>query len=148
MRNELSEEAHMQEIGKRQDPTDGVTPYLTVSDGAAAVAFYEKAFGAVENFRGLADDGKRIMHSQLQINGGTIFLSDHFAEYQGGAPAPVPAAMSLNLPVDDADTWWDRAVAAGATVTMPLADQFWGDRWGALKDPFGHSWSIGAPIKK
>ena len=138
----------MKETGERKDPKDGVTPYLTVSDGAAAVAFYERAFGGKENFRSLAEDGKRIMHSQLQINNAVIFLSDHFAEHQGGAPAPKPAAVMLNLSVDDADTWWDRAVAAGATPVMPLADQFWGDRWGMLMDPFGHSWSIGAPIRK
>ncbi|MDX2234733.1 MAG: VOC family protein [Hyphomonadaceae bacterium] len=137
----------MREIGKREDPVDGVTPYLTVSDGAAAVAFYEKAFGAIEVFRGVADDDRRIMHSQLKINGGVVFLSDHFAEYEGGGPPPVPAAMLLHLAVKDADAWWDRAIAAGAAPVIALADQFWGDRWGVLKDPFGHSWSIGAPIK-
>ena len=138
----------MHTTGERKDPTDGITPYLTVSDGAAAVAFYEKAFGGTENFRSVADDGKRILHSQVRINGGMIFLSDHFAEHNGGAPAPAPTAVMLNLSVDDADKWWARAVAAGATVAMPLADQFWGDRWGTVKDPFGHTWAIGAPIKK
>jgi PhnB protein len=144
-----AEEEHMASIttGERKDPEGGVTPYLTVSDGDAALAFYARAFGAQENFRTTAEDGVRLMHAQTQINGATIFLSDHFAEYHGGAPAPTPAAMMLHLAVDDADAWWDRAVAAGATIAMPLADQFWGDRWGTLKDPFGHTWAIGAPIK-
>jgi PhnB protein len=75
-------------------------------------------------------------------------LSDDFPEYRGGQPAPAPASVTLHLQVDDADRWWNRAVEAGAAVTMPIADQFWGDRYGHLKDPFGHSWSIGAPIRK
>ncbi len=137
----------MKETGKRMDPTSGVTPYLTVSDGPAAMAFYARAFGGAENFRTTADDGKRIVHGQIQINGATIMLSDHFAEYEGGSPAPTPGAMTLHIPVQDADMWWSRAIAAGATVISPLADQFWGDRWGLMKDPFGHMWSIGAPIK-
>ena len=138
----------MQSTGERNDPKTGITPYLTVSDGPAAVAFYEKAFGAKETFRATGEDGRRIMHSQIALNGGMIFLSDHFSEHAGGTPAPTPAGMMLDLHVDDADKWWDRAVAAGATVAMPLADQVWGDRWGTVKDPFGHTWAIGAPIKK
>ncbi len=137
----------MQSTGERQDPRSGVTPYLTVTDGAAAVAFYVRAFGATEIFRTTADDGRRILHAQLQVNGGMIFLSDHFAEYAGGAPAPKPAAMTLHLGVDDADVWWRRALDAGAEVVQPIADQFWGDRWGVMRDPFGHAWSVGAPIK-
>lgn len=137
----------MQEIGKRIEKTPSLVPYLTVSDGAAALAFYERAFGAEVAYRSVADDGVRIMHAQLAINGDELFLSDHFAEYSGGAPAPVPAGVMLHLNVTDADAWWARAVEAGATVIMPLADQFWGDRYGQLKDPFGHSWSISAPTR-
>ena len=138
----------MQQTGERNDPTTGVTPYLTVNDGPAAMAFYTKAFGGRENFRMTADDGKRILHGQIQINGATVMVSDHFAEHSGGAPAPTPAAMTLHLPVEDADKWWNRAIGAGATVLQPLADQFWGDRWGLMQDPFGHNWSVSAPIKK
>lgn len=137
----------MNTIGQRLNPAPPVTAYLTVSDGQAAVAFYEKAFGAEETYRGVADDGRRIMHSQLRMNGGVIFLSDHFAEYHDGAPAPAPAGMMLHLEVDDVDAWFNRAVAAGASVRLPVSDQFWGDRYGQIVDPFGHCWSIATPIR-
>lgn len=131
-----------------QGPSGGVTPHLTIKDrrGHEAVAFYKKAFGAEEAMPPhLAQDGERIMHVHLRINGGSVMLNDEFPEY--GGPADTPGAVTLHLQVDDADRWWSRAVEAGATPTMPLADQFWGDRYGQLKDPFGHSWSIGAPVK-
>ncbi len=128
-------------------PPGDVTPYLTVKGGKAAVDFYSRAFGASELFRQTADDGERLLHSRLSINGGVVMLSDDFPEYRGGAEAAPPAGVTLHLQVDDADAWWDRAVAAGATVKAPLADMFWGDRYGQLLDPFGHSWSIAAPVK-
>jgi len=87
------------------------------------------------------------MHAALIINGDFVLMHDDFPEYRGGDPAPAPASAVFHLAVDDADAWWARAVEAGAEVTMPLADQFWGDRYGHLKDPFGYTWSIGAPIK-
>lgn len=130
-------------------PAGGVIPYLTIPSrgGQAAVEFYRAAFGAEELFRNLAEDGERIMHSRLMINGALVMLSDEFPEY--GMPADVrPQAVTLHLQVDDADEWWARALVAGAVPTMPLADQFWGDRYGRLTDPFGHSWSIGAPVRK
>ncbi|MCR6643463.1 MAG: glyoxalase/bleomycin resistance/extradiol dioxygenase family protein [Terricaulis sp.] len=96
----------------------------------------------------LADDGERIMHAQIVINGGLIMISDDFPEYRGGAETPPPAGVTIHLEVDDADAWWARAVEAGASILMPIDDQFWGDRFGQLKDPFGHDWSIGAPIKR
>ncbi len=124
----------------------GVYPYLSVTGGTDAVAFYEKAFGAKQEFCNMADDGKRILHTRLRINGQAILLSDDFPEYRGGSPAPAPAGVTIHLEVENADQWWDRAVKAGATIQMPLADQFWGDRYGQLTDPFGHTWSIGAPV--
>jgi PhnB protein len=126
----------------------GVYPYLTVKGGKAALDFYARAFGAVEEFRTYGEDGERIMHARFRVNGGAILLSDDFPEFRGGGEAPPPSGVSIHLEVDDADAWWKRAVEAGATVTMPLDDQFWGDRFGQLRDPFGHSWSIGAPIRK
>ncbi|MFC0633043.1 VOC family protein [Brevundimonas balnearis] len=126
----------------------GLIPYLTIPSrgGQAAVEFYRAAFGAEELFRNLADDGERLLHARLRINGSLVFLSDEFPEY--GQPADiVPTGLTMHLQVDDADEWWNRALAAGAVPEMPLADAFWGDRYGRLKDPFGHSWSIGAPIK-
>jgi PhnB protein len=125
----------------------GVYPYLTVKGGKAALDFYGRAFGAAVEFQNLADDGERILHARFRVNGGAILLSDDFPEYRGGGETPEPQAVTIHIEVDDADAWWARAVAAGADVKMPLADQFWGDRYGQLKDPFGHSWSIGAPIK-
>lgn len=126
----------------------GVYPYLTVKGGKAALEFYSRAFGATEEYRAYGQDNERIMHARFRVNGAAILLSDDFPEFRGGAEAPAPAGMTIHLEVDDADAWWQRAVAAGATITMPLADQFWGDRYGQLKDPFGHSWSIGMPVKK
>ena len=132
-----------------QGPTSGVTPHLTIGDKRAkeAIEFYKTAFGATEAMPPyMADDGERIMHAHLRINGGSVMLNDDFPEYRGG-DAAAPGAVTLHLQVDDADSWFDRASSAGATTTMPLADQFWGDRYGQVKDPFGHSWSIGAPVK-
>ena len=126
-------------------PSAGVTPYMTIAGGRAAEAaeFYGRAFGAEEQFRMPAEDGKRLMHCHLVINGASVMLSDDFM----GA-APTPSGTTLHLQVDDADAWWERALAAGpCEVTMPLADQFWGDRYGHFKDPYGHRWSIGGPTK-
>lgn len=133
-----------------QGPNDGLTPHLSIGGGRAAEAidFYKRAFGAEESMRMPADDGKRLMHAHLKINGASLMLADDFPEYRGGTPQPAPSAVTLHLQVDDADRWFERAVAAGATATMPLADQFWGDRYGQVRDPFGHMWSIGAPIAK
>lgn len=126
----------------------GVYPYLTVKGGKAAVDFYTRAFGASEEFCSYGQDGERIMHARFRVNGAAILLSDDFPEFRGGSEAPPPTGVTIHLEVDNADQWWERAVAAGAQVQMPLADQFWGDRYGRIADPFGHSWSIAAPIKK
>jgi PhnB protein len=126
----------------------GVYPYLTVKGGKAALEFYKRAFGAEEEFRTYGQDGERILHARFRVNGGAILMSDDFPEFRGGSEAPAPQGVTIHLEVDDADRWWRRAVEAGAEITMPLDDQFWGDRYGQLKDPFGHSWSIGAPIRK
>lgn len=126
----------------------GVYPYLTVKGGKAAISFYERAFGAVEEFRTYGEDGERIMHARFRINGAALLLSDDFPEFRGGGDAPAPHGVNIHLEVDDADKWWKRALAAGAVVTMELADQFWGDRYGQLRDPFGHAWSIGSPVRK
>ena len=127
-------------------PSLGVTPYLTIGGGKAAEAaeYYKRGFGAVEQFRQPADDGKRLMHCHLVINGASIMLSDDFSQ----AGAHPPAGVTLHLQVDDADAWWNRAIGAGdCEVTMPLANQFWGDRYGHFRDPYGHRWSIGGPVK-
>ena len=132
-----------------QGPTGGVTAHLTIRDGKAADAtdFYRQAFGAEEVGRHMADDGKRILHAHLKLNGGSLMLNDDFPEFGHGAAA-APAGITLHLQVPDADAAWEKAVAAGAEVRFPIADQFWGDRYGQVKDPFGFTWSIGAPVKQ
>ncbi len=131
-----------------QGPTNGLTPHLTIGDGKAAQAidFYKAAFGASEERRMLAEDGRRLMHAHLTVNGASLMLNDHFPEMAGGAAAAIPAAVTLHLQVTDADATWAQALAAGATVKFPLEDQFWGDRYGQIDDPFGFTWSIGSPI--
>lgn len=128
-----------------------LAPYLKVKGAKQAIEFYKKAFNAKTRMIMEAEDKKRLMHAALIVNGGEIMLSDEFTEF--GEPATVPppnvkaSTVSIHLQVDDADKWWARATEAGAKVVMPLADQFWGDRFGMLRDPFGHVWSIASTIK-
>jgi len=134
-----------------QGPTSGVTPHITIRDKRAkdAIEFYKTAFGATELIRMAAQDGERLMHAHLSINGGSIMLNDDFPEYRGGADvgSGPPLGVTLHLQVDDADAWFDRAVKAGARVAMPLENMFWGDRYGQVTDPFGYRWSIAHSIK-
>ena len=132
-----------------------IVPYLTVSDGKGAIAFYKKGLGAKEIMKMPADDGKRLMHAQLEINGHVVYLSDDFPEHSGGKAntpqgyggTPVGMFIQLKLP-KEVDQWMARAKKAGASIKMPAADQFWGDRFGVITDPFGHSWQFGAPLPK
>jgi len=122
-------------------------PYLVVSDAAAAIDFYKSAFDAIELTRHTAGPMQQISHAHLLINGGSIMLSDDFSGMMGGK-CMTPEALSgspvtLHLQLTDVDAFWERAVAGGATVTMELADQFWGDRYGQVVDTFGHRWSMG-----
>ncbi|TCQ11220.1 MULTISPECIES: VOC family protein [Sphingomonas] len=129
-------------------PTGGITPFLVIRGqrGREALEFYETAFAATLVETNFADDGVRLMQASLRINDAWLMLSDEFPEWRGH-DEPEPAGITLHLRVDDTDAWAHRAVAAGAAVTMAVADQFWGDRYGQVRDPFGHSWSIGSPIK-
>ncbi|MDP1028550.1 VOC family protein [Sphingomonas sp. KR1UV-12] len=129
-------------------PTTGVTPFLTIRQrrGMEALDFYQRAFGATVTERNVAEDGQRLMQAGLRINGGWLMLSDEFPEWMGHDEPP-PQGVTIHLQVDDADRWADRAVRAGATLTMPVGEQFWGDRYGQVVDPFGHRWSIGSPIR-
>jgi PhnB protein len=128
---------------------NGLSPHLTIRDGKAsdAIDFYSRAFGAQELGRHIADDGKRVMHAHLALNGAALMLNDDFPEMHEGREAPAPAGVTLHLNVDDADQWWARAMDAGASVRFPIADQFWGDRYGQLDDPFGFTWSIASPLR-
>ena len=127
-----------------------IVPYLTVSDAAGAIAFYKKAFAAEVPEVHNAPGSTKIMHARVFLNGGLFMLADDFSA-DFGTPCVTPESLggcpiTLHLQVQDADSFWNRAVAAGATVIMPLADQFWGDRYGQLQDPFGHRWSIGQTL--
>ena len=130
-----------------QGPTSGLTPHLNIPDKRAseAIDFYVKAFGATELLRTSTEDDERLMHAHVLINGASLLLHDDFPEHTGG-PMPSPSGVTLHLQVDDADTWFARAVAVDAAPILPLQDMFWGDRYGQLRDPFGHVWSIGSRI--
>ncbi len=123
-----------------------VTPYLTVDDGRAALSFYERAFGATVVARQDTPDGKKIIHAALLFpNGGLVMLSDDFPEMSAVSRSPKAlggTGVTIHLDLPDVDAAWERAVGAGAAVTLPLGDQFWGDRYGVITDPFGHSWSL------
>jgi PhnB protein len=125
-----------------------VSPHLTVRNAAKMIEFYKQAFGAVEKRRAPGPDGSSIMHAEIQIGDSIIFLNDEFPEM--GAFSPLAAKstpVTLHLYVEDADQQFAQALAAGAEVVMPLADQFWGDRYGIVKDPSGHQWSIGSHME-
>ena len=122
-------------------------PYIVVSNAAAAIDFYKKAFDAVELVRHPAPGTDKLMHAHLTVHGGNLMLSDDFSAQMGGK-SETPEALggspvTFHIHTNNADDVWAQALAAGAEVTMPLADQFWGDRYGQLRDPFGHKWSIG-----
>jgi PhnB protein len=121
-------------------PKHTVVPYLRVKGAAKAIEFYTKALGAKERMRMPTPDG-RVMHAELEVAGGVFFLSDEFPEMGGATGAP-NGAVSVHLNVPDCDALYRQATAAGATVIMPPADMFWGDRFGKFKDPFGHEWSV------
>ena len=136
------------ERNDQQGPASGVTPHLAIRDrrAAEAIDFYVAAFSARELHRVPTEDG-RIMHCHLAVNGGSLMLVDDFPEHRGGRPAGEPEGVTLHLQVEDADALWQQAIAAGASVVMPLEDQFCGDRYCQLRDPFGHRWSIGAAVQ-
>jgi uncharacterized glyoxalase superfamily protein PhnB len=122
-----------------------ITPHLVVTGAAKALDWYKKAFGAVELFRKATPDGK-LMHAQFTIGDSALMMADCFPEMGGPCRSPQELGGStivLNLYGPDCDKVFNQAVAAGATVRMPLADMFWGDRYGQIVDPFGHVWAIG-----
>ena len=124
-----------------------VTPHLVIDGAADAIAFYEKAFGATEHFRMPSPDGK-VMHAVLTIGDSIVFVADAMPDMGSEGPkAHGGTSVALHLYVDDADAWAERAEKAGATVTMPVEDMFWGDRYGRLEDPFGHVWAVATHIK-
>jgi uncharacterized glyoxalase superfamily protein PhnB len=129
------------------DGMHAVTPHLVVGGAADAIAFYKKAFGAVEESR-LPGPGGKLLHAMIRIGGSAIMLTDEFPEWGSFGPKALKGTpVTIHLYVDDADAFAARAVKAGAKLTMPLADMFWGDRYGIVEDPFGHRWSIGTHVR-
>jgi len=130
------------------EPRGGLTPYLQLDGALKAARFYEQAFGAEQVFLVPPDEQGRTMHVHLVVNDASVMLSDAYPEHgHGHKPAQ---GYTLQLHLDDADIqrWWDRAVAAGCEVQMPLQIMFWGDRWGSLRDPFGVEWAMNAPVNQ
>jgi len=122
--------------------------YLRVQDAPKAIDFYREAFGAVEKFR-LTEPGGRIGHAELELGGTTLMLSDEYPEFGIYGPKTIGGtSATLHLHVDDADAMIRRAVAAGAEVLREPQDQFYGERSGTLRDPFGHEWNIGHQIEQ
>jgi len=119
-----------------------ITPHIIVSDAAKAIEFYKQAFGAQESERFMTPDGKAVMHAQLKIGGSMLMLGNEFPPSCLSPKSRGGTTVSLHLYVENADAVFERAVQAGCTLKMAMMDQFWGDRYGQVEDPFGHQWSI------
>jgi PhnB protein len=125
----------------------GAMPYLAVDDAKEAIKYYEKAFGAKERTRMEAPDGS-IGHAELEIGGAVVMLSDPFPQGTTRSPKELGGtSVSVMIYVEDVDAFVKKAVDEGATVTMEVSDQFWGDRFGSIQDPFGHQWSIATHVE-
>jgi len=124
-----------------------VTPYLTVNNGGEAIDFYKKAFNAEELFRETVPDGK-ILHARMRVGDSIVRLSDEFPGSIQKSPVSLGATtVTLHIYTENVDGLWQQAVQAGAKVALPLDNQFWGERYGVLVDPFGHQWSMSMAIK-
>jgi PhnB protein len=125
-----------------------VTPHLVCAGAAKAIEFYKRAFGAEECARLPGPDG-RLMHAAVKIGDSHVMLVDEMPEWGALGPKSLKGSpVTIHLYVDDVDAVVARAVKAGAKVTMPVADQFWGDRYGKLEDPFGHHWSVATHVRE
>jgi PhnB protein len=126
-----------------------VSPFLTVNNGSKAIDFYKRAFNAEELFRETMQDGKKILHARIRIGDSIVRLSDEFAGSPHKSPASLGGATTVTLHIytENVEALWQQAVQAGAIVIMPLDNQFWGERYGILSDPFGHHWSMSMAIK-
>ena len=126
---------------------NSVNAYIAVDDATKAIEFYKRAFGATERSRKPGPDGK-VAHAELEIGDSVIMLSDPFPQMGMKTPKETGApTSSLMLYVEDVDEFVQQAVDAGATVTMPVENQFWGDRFGRVEDPFGHNWQIATHVE-
>jgi PhnB protein len=124
-----------------------VTPYLSIKGAAKAIDYYKQVFGATELFRMAAPDGK-IGHAEIKIGNSPIMIADEFPEMEFVSPQTLGGSpIGLMIYVDDVDTMFNKAISAGATQVKPLQDQFYGDRSGTLKDPFGHVWTVATHVE-
>ena len=124
-----------------------VTPHLICAGGADAIEFYKKAFGGVELSRMAGSDGK-LMHASIRIGDSVVMLNEEMPEWGSFGPKHLKGSpVTIHLYVENVDAAFEQAVGAGAKVTMPLDDMFWGDRYGKLEDPFGHQWSVGTHMR-
>ena len=129
------------------DDMHTVTPHLVCAGAADAIEFYKKAFNAEEGGR-LPGPKGRLMHAMIRIEGSAVMLVDEMPEWGAFGPKSLKgSSVTIHLYVEDVDAVVARAVAAGAKITMPVADMFWGDRYGKLEDPFGHCWSVATHVK-
>ncbi|MBL8525070.1 MAG: VOC family protein [Betaproteobacteria bacterium] len=124
-----------------------VTPHLVCAGAAAAIEFYKKAFGAEEIMR-MPGMGDKLMHAQIRIGDSAVMLVDEMPEWGALGPKMLKGSpVTIHLFVEDADAFAKRAADAGAVVKMPVADTFWGDRYGVLEDPYGHNWSVATHVR-
>lgn len=125
----------------------GLCPYISVEGALKAADFYAKAFDAKLLYNVPPDEQGRTMHVHVQVNGSSLMLADFYPEHGYAFEKPQAFVLQLHLSNDDIDAWWKRAVDAGCEISMPLELMFWGDRWGQLKDPFGVTWAMNAPVR-
>ncbi|MEZ6195443.1 MAG: VOC family protein [Planctomycetota bacterium] len=137
---------HVSKVNPVPEGARTVTPHLVVKGAMQAIEFYKKAFGAIEHFH-MPGPGGAVMHAEIQIGDSLVYLADEFPN-SVQAPATLGGtSVVIHLYVEDADATFKQAVAAGADVRFPVMDTFWGDRYGQVADPFGHTWAIATHVK-
>ncbi len=125
-----------------------VTPHLVIKNAGEAIEFYKRAFGAEELCRMPGPDGRTVMHAELRIGDSPLMICEEFPEMGCRSPALLGGCpVTIHLYVENADRAFERAVKAGAQATMPLKNQFWGDRYGKLRDPYGYEWSVATHVE-
>ena len=152
MKSELTEESASTSTARAKNPLPegmrSITPHIVCAGAADAIEFYKKAFGAVEINRLPGEDGK-LMHAEIRIGDSVVMLVDESPEWGMVGPKSLKGSpVTIHLYVDDVDAVVEQAVQAGAKVTVPVEDMFWGDRYGKLEDPFGHQWSVATHLRE
>jgi PhnB protein len=152
MKSERTIEAQRPSAGRKGEPLPAgmhsVTPHLVCAGAADAIEFYKEAFNAVETARLPGPNGK-LMHAAVRIGDSTVMLVDESPDWGCFGPKALKGSpVTIHLYVDDVDAVVDQAVRAGAKITMPIEDMFWGDRYGKLEDPFGHQWSVATHLRE